>query len=132
MLILLITLSKLITANCVDSCLLAATINSSATDSCCFVEETKSVEKEPSHLRKTLNKNYQKKIIAAIAAFPFPFGFVGAHRVIMGTKPWVPLVYVATFGGCFGILPMIDFFVILFEKNIEKFENDPNVIMWAK
>lgn len=74
----------------------------------------------------------KKKAVAALFAFPFPFGFMGAHRVMLGTKPWVPFVYAVTFGGCFGLLPMIDFFVILFSKDIEQFENNPNIFMWIK
>lgn len=74
----------------------------------------------------------KKKIISALCAFPFPLGFVGAHRVMLGTKPWVPIVYVATFGGCFGLLPLIDFCVIVFSKDIEQYENNPNIFMWVK
>ena len=74
----------------------------------------------------------KKKFVSALFAFPFPLGFMGAHRVMLGTKPWVPVVYVATFGGCFGILPLIDFFVITFSKDIEQFENNPNIFMWLK
>lgn len=65
-------------------------------------------------------------------AFPFPFGFMGAHRVMLGCKPWVPVVYVATFGGCFGLLPMIDFIAIICSKDIEQYENNPHVFMWLK
>lgn len=80
-------------------------------------------------LKDTLLK---KKAITAMFAFPFPLGFVGAHRIMLGTKPWVPVVYVATFGGCFGLLPLIDFFVITFSKDIEQYENNPNIFMWVK
>jgi hypothetical protein len=59
-------------------------------------------------------------------------GFVGAHRVMLGTKPWIPIVYVATFGGCFGLLPLIDFLVILNAKDMEQYENNPNLFMWIK
>jgi TM2 domain-containing membrane protein YozV len=74
----------------------------------------------------------QKKWVSALFAFPFPFGFMGAHRVMLGTKPWVPVVYVATFGGCFGLLPLIDFLVITFSKDITQYENNPNIFMWVK
>lgn len=74
----------------------------------------------------------KKKWVTAMFAFPFPFGFVGAHRVMLGTKPWIPIVYVATFGGCFGLLPLIDFFVIISSKDIEQYENNPNLFMWIK
>lgn len=74
----------------------------------------------------------KKKLVAAITAFPFPLGFVGAHRVMLGTKPWVPVIYVATLGGVFGLLPLIDFCVIVFSKDIEQYENNPNIFMWVK
>ncbi|MCW3071970.1 MAG: hypothetical protein JWO44_1860 [Bacteroidetes bacterium] len=74
----------------------------------------------------------RKKIISAILAFPFPFGFMGAHRVMLGCKPWVPVVYMATFGGCFGLIPMIDFIAIICSKDIEQYENNPHVFMWLK
>jgi hypothetical protein len=57
---------------------------------------------------------------------------MGAHRVILGTKPWVPVVYVVTFGGCFGVIPLIDFFVITFSKDISKYEDNPAIFMWLK
>ena len=81
---------------------------------------------------KPLNKIRKEKIIYAISAFPFPFGFVGTHRVLLGTKPWVPVVYVVTFGGCFGVIPLIDFFVITFSKDISKYEDNSAIFMWLK
>ena len=65
-------------------------------------------------------------------SFPFPFGIVGLHRIYLGTKPYVPVAYIASFGGIFGILPLIDFFVILFDKDFEHFENNGKVLMWVK
>ncbi|MBK6833563.1 MAG: TM2 domain-containing protein [Bacteroidetes bacterium] len=73
----------------------------------------------------------RKKIIATLLAFPLPCGIIGLHRVYLGTKPYVPLVYIATFGGAVGIVPFIDFIVLLLEKDISKYENNPNIIMWA-
>lgn len=72
----------------------------------------------------------RQKIVSALFAFPFPFGFLGAHRIMLGTKPWIPVVYVATFGGCFGLLPMIDFCTIVFSKDIRQYENNPHIFMW--
>ena len=74
----------------------------------------------------------KKKVVSAIFSFPFPFGFMGAHRVMLGTNPWVPIVYMATFGGCFGLLPAIDFIVLVFSKDIEQYENNPRIFMWLK
>lgn len=74
----------------------------------------------------------RKKFISALLALPFPFGFVGAHRVMLGSGPWVPVVYVATLGGCFGLLPLVDFCFIIFSKDITPFENNTHVFMWIK
>lgn len=72
----------------------------------------------------------KKRIVSALFALPFPCGFMGTHRVMLGTSPWVPVVYVATFGGCFGLLPLIDFCFIAFSKDITPYENNPHVFMW--
>src|SRR3954470_16340854 len=48
-----------------------------------------------------------RKLTAAILAFPFPFGIVGIHRIYLGSAPYVPVVYIATLGGVFGLLPFI-------------------------
>lgn len=74
------------------------------------------------------------KIIAAVLAFPFPFGMIGLHRIYLGTKPWVPIVYVCSLGGCFGVLPFIDFVVILLqdEEGLKQYQNNDKVFMWVK
>lgn len=73
-----------------------------------------------------------RKLLAGALAFPFPMGFIGAHRVMLGCKPWVPVVYVATLGGCFGILPLIDFIVILTSRDISRYVDHPGVFMWIE
>ena len=73
-----------------------------------------------------------KKSIAAVLAFPFPFGLVGLHRIYLGCAPYIPVVYIASLGGVFGILPLVDFFVILAEKDLEKFTNSTEVFMWVQ
>jgi TM2 domain-containing membrane protein YozV len=80
----------------------------------------------------SIDSEKKKKLISAMLSFPFPFGFMGAHRIMLGCKPWIPVVYMATFGGCFGLLPMIDFCAILFSKDLKQFENNPHVFMWLK
>jgi TM2 domain-containing membrane protein YozV len=76
------------------------------------------------------NKQKNKKLIAALLSFPFPFGIVGLHRIYLGTSPHVPIVYIGTLGGGFGLIPLIDFFVILFTKDIEQFISNKKVFMW--
>lgn len=72
-----------------------------------------------------------KKITAAILAFPLPFGIVGLHRIYMGCAPYVPVVYIASLGGAFGLLPLIDFCVILRDKTTEAYSNNEKVFMWV-
>ena len=81
--------------------------------------------------KKRVHEN--KKLISAILAFPFPFGILGLHRIYLGTKPYMPFVYVGTIGGCFGILPLIDFITILIadDETLKSFENNPKVFMWS-
>lgn len=80
---------------------------------------------------KKKNKN-RKKAIAAVLAFPLPFGVIGLHRIYLGTKPYVPLVYIGTIGGAFGILPFIDFCVILLDKDTDHYKENSHIFMWIE
>lgn len=73
-----------------------------------------------------------KRITAAILAFPFPFGMVGLHRIYLGTKPYVPVAYIASLGGVFGILPLTDFCAIVFDNDFDYYKNNGKVIMWIR
>ena len=77
-------------------------------------------------------KKKNKKLIAAILAFPFPFGIVGLHRIYLGSAPFVPIVYIGSLGGVFGILPLIDFIAILSQPTIEEYLDNDKVFMWIK
>jgi TM2 domain-containing membrane protein YozV len=78
-------------------------------------------------------KYRKKKWKAALLAFPLPFGVVGLHRVYLGTKPYVPIVYAATVGGVFGLLPLADFIAILAskEEDLQNF-NSGKVFFWIR
>jgi TM2 domain-containing membrane protein YozV len=78
-----------------------------------------------------IKQKKNKRIIASVLAFPFPFGMVGLHRIYLGCAPYVPVVYIATVGGVFFILPMVDFCVLLANKDLEKYCNNKNVFMWV-
>lgn len=109
-------------------------------DSCQTTEEVKIIEfknldKERPFpfLKRIKEKQFNKrKLTAALLAFPFPFGIVGLHRIYLGTKPYVPVAYIASLGGIFGVLPLVDFFVILFDKDFDQYNNNPKVLMWVK
>ncbi|MBA3680597.1 MAG: TM2 domain-containing protein [Bacteroidetes bacterium] len=72
-----------------------------------------------------------KRITAALLAFPFPFGIVGLHRIYLGTAPYVPVAYIASLGGVFGVLPFIDFCVLLLDKEEKRYINNKKVFMWV-
>ena len=88
----------------------------------------------PSPLFKRFHskKSKNKKITATLLAFPCPFGIVGLHRIYLGTAPYVPIVYIASLGGAFGVLPLVDFFVLLLDKNIDRFADNNKVFMWVE
>lgn len=88
----------------------------------------------PNPLFKLFRKKQvnNRRIIATVLAFPFPFGIVGLHRIYLGTKPYVPIAYIASLGGIFGVLPLIDFFVLAIDKDFEQYENNSKVLMWVK
>lgn len=71
-----------------------------------------------------------KRITAALLAFPFPFGIVGLHRIYLGTAPYVPVAYIASLGGVFGVLPFIDFCVLLLDKDEKRYIENKKVFMW--
>jgi TM2 domain-containing membrane protein YozV len=72
-----------------------------------------------------------KKWLACVLSFPV-VGVTGAHRVYLGCDPYVPVVYLATVG-VFGILPAIDFFVILFsgKEKLEALRQKKGVFLWV-
>lgn len=98
------------------------------------LEYRDATRERPNPLFELIRKKQKlnKKITAAVLAFPFPFGIVGLHRIYMGTKPYIPVVYIATVGGVFGILPFIDFCVLMFDKDFKRYENNGKVFMWIK
>lgn len=58
-------------------------------------------------------------------------GFVGGHRIYLGTEPLVVVAYAVTLGGMF-ILQFIDFVVICFTEDLSRFGNNNKIFMWAK
>lgn len=57
-------------------------------------------------------------------------GFLGGHRIYLGTHHRTPIIYSVTLGGL-GILPLVDLVNIIFTKDISKFENRSQIIMWG-
>jgi TM2 domain-containing membrane protein YozV len=77
-------------------------------------------------------KTKKSRLIAALLAFPYPFGVFGLHRAYLHSAGGMPLVYVATIGGGFGILPFIDFVLIVLCKDINHYAYNTRLFMWTK
>ncbi len=71
------------------------------------------------------------RLVAALLAFPL--GLFGLHRMYLHTSAKVPIIYIATLGGGLGILPFIDFVLILLNKDIHtNYTSNPHLFMWEK
>ncbi len=80
------------------------------------------------HSNDSIKQNKRSRWIAIGA--DLLTGPLGGHRIYMGTKPWVPVVYALTLGGGMGILPVADLLVILLSKNFDQWCDNPKIIMW--
>lgn len=61
-------------------------------------------------------------------------GTLGIHRLYLGTKVLTCVGYIITFGGIFGILPLVDGIVLLIELinggSGSQYVNNPKFFMW--
>ncbi len=72
----------------------------------------------------------QKDAIVAIALDFFLGGF-GVHRFYLGTEVLTGVGYILTCGGIFGIVPLVDFVVLIIDnKDISPYVNNPKFFMW--
>jgi TM2 domain-containing membrane protein YozV len=80
---------------------------------------------------KKVKFHKKHRLIAALLAFPL--GVFGLHRMYLGTSAKIPLIYIVTIGGGFGILPFIDFVLILLNKDIHlNYTSNTHIFMWNK
>jgi TM2 domain-containing membrane protein YozV len=71
-----------------------------------------------------------KDAIVAIVLDLF-LGEFGIHRFYLGTEVMTGIGYIVTCGGIFGIVPFIDFVVLVIDnKDISKYINNPKFFMW--
>ena len=87
----------------------------------------KSVYKNPFH-NSTNYSLIQEKFTSVIVIILT--GPIGGHRLYLGTKPIVPIIYALTLGGGFGILPLVDLIYIISAKDIENLKNNDKIFMW--
>ena len=85
-----------------------------------------------SNVSSTVVASKDKDAIVAIVLDFFLGGF-GIHRFYLGTETLTGLGYILTCGGIFGIVPLVDFVVLIIDnKDISPYVNNPKFFMWSK
>jgi TM2 domain-containing membrane protein YozV len=71
------------------------------------------------------------KDVAVALILDFFLGVFGVHRFYLGTEVLTGIGYILTCGGIFGIVPIVDFIVLIIDnKDISKYVNNPKFFMW--
>ena len=91
---------------------------------------------EPRHLEieadySPIQLKEKDPVIAWLIAFPG--GMLGLHRLYLGTNTQTIILYIATVGGVLGLVPMIDWILLLqgIQKgDISKYIGNKKFIMW--
>jgi TM2 domain-containing membrane protein YozV len=72
----------------------------------------------------------EKDPIVAIL-LDFFLGGLGIHRFYLGTEVMTGIGYILTCGGIFGIVPLIDFIILIVDfKDISPYIDNPKFFMW--
>jgi TM2 domain-containing membrane protein YozV len=78
----------------------------------------------------TTVKAQDKDAVVAIV-LDFFLGGLGIHRFYLGTKTMTGIGYILTCGGIFGIVPLVDFIVLIINnEDISPYINNPKFFMW--
>lgn len=72
------------------------------------------------------------KNFATALLLNFFLGVLGIHRLYLGTKTLTWVGYILTCGGIFGVVPLIDFIVLIVHNDdISPYVNNTKFFMWA-
>jgi TM2 domain-containing membrane protein YozV len=72
-----------------------------------------------------------KSFVAALL-LNFFLGGLGIHRLYLGTATWTWVGYILTCGGIFGVVPLVDFIVlIVHNEDISAYEDNTKFFMWG-
>lgn len=88
---------------------------------------------EPSAVASSVSSNVMAQEKDAVVAIVLDFflGGLGIHRFYLGTETLTGLAYFLTCGGIFGIVPLVDFVVLIIDnKDISAYVNNPKFFMW--
>jgi len=78
----------------------------------------------------TVSASKDKDAITAIV-LDFFLGGLGIHRFYLGTETLTGLGYILTCGGIFGIVPLVDFIVLIIDRDdIGQYIDNPKFFMW--
>ncbi len=84
----------------------------------------------PSAIPAPLVAPKEKDAVLAIV-LDFFLGGLGIHRFYLGTKTMTGLGYILTCGGIFGIVPLVDFIVLIIDnEDIRPYIDNPKFFMW--
>ncbi|HKJ78001.1 MAG TPA: TM2 domain-containing protein [Prolixibacteraceae bacterium] len=85
----------------------------------------------PSVVSSPLMANAKEKDAVVAIVLDFFLGGLGIHRFYLGTETLTGLAYPLTCGGIFGIVPLIDFVVLIINnEDISPFIDNPKFFMW--
>ena len=72
-----------------------------------------------------------KNFVAAIL-LNFFLGGLGIHRLYLGTKTMTWIGYILTCGGIFGVVPLVDFIVLIINNDdLSPYIGNPKFFMWG-
>jgi TM2 domain-containing membrane protein YozV len=72
-----------------------------------------------------------KSFVAAIL-LNFFLGGLGIHRLYLGTATMTWIGYILTCGGIFGVVPLVDFIVLIIHNDdMSEFVDNPKFFMWS-
>lgn len=72
-----------------------------------------------------------KNFVAAIL-LNFFLGGLGIHRLYLGTETMTWVGYILTCGGIFGIVPLVDFIVLIINNaDLSPYIDNPKFFMWG-
>jgi TM2 domain-containing membrane protein YozV len=72
-----------------------------------------------------------KKDAVVAIVLDFFLGGLGIHRFYLGTETLTGIGYILTCGGIFGIVPLVDFVVLIINnQDISPYVNNPKFFMW--
>jgi len=84
----------------------------------------------PSNIPTSMVAPKEKDAVVAIV-LDFFLGGLGIHRFYLGTKTMTGIGYILTCGGIFGVVPLIDFIVLIIDnQDISPYIDNPKFFMW--